>query len=188
MATFILFTTEQLGGFLLTNMLLSNYLLSGGVKPYLEYAWVTAPNAAGQTITNNTITTLTIDTEVADTGNNGSISGNQITLAAGTYYYEANIRGANNNADNTSLIFSLYNSTDNLYVTKTNELVGTIAYPAAIFKGQISIPSTKVFELRIMAATQTGSFIVRSGWWSGTFSNSTAGADQRTTIKLWKLA
>jgi hypothetical protein len=38
------------------------------VPEYIEFGWVTAPNAAGQSISANTITTLTLDTEVQDTG------------------------------------------------------------------------------------------------------------------------
>jgi hypothetical protein len=169
-------------------MLLSNYLLSGGVKPYLEYGWVCAPNAGAQSLTNNTISALTIDTEVADTGNNGSISGNQITLNAGTYYFEANVRLQSTNGDWITSIFSLYNVTDSSYVTRTEEHFGLNLAIASILKGQFTISSSKSFELRILPFAATGTPIVKSGSYYAGFSNSTAGADQRTTIKLWKLA
>jgi hypothetical protein len=170
-------------------MLLSNYLLSGGVKPYLEYAWVCAPNAAGQSITPNTITTLTIDTEVADTGNNGSIAGNQITLAAGTYYFEANVRVTNTNGDLNPFIFSLYNTSDSSYISRIEDMFGYNWNQTTILKGQFTISSSKNFVLQLIATTASGTIVVRSGdSYRINFTNSTAGADQRTTIKLWKLA
>jgi hypothetical protein len=165
-------------------MLLSNYLLSGGVKPYLEYGWVTAPNTARQSITANTITTLTIDTEVADTGNNGSISGNQITLNAGTYYFKghANIR----NAAPTANLISLFNVTSSSYVTRGGPLSGGAEYAASSYiEGQFTINTQSVFEFRVLTSTIS---LVGSSITDGIFSLSTAGADQRTTIKLWKLA
>jgi len=165
-------------------MLLSNYLLSGGVKPYLEYGWVTAPNAARQSITANTITTLTIDTEVADTGNNGSISGNQITLNSGTYYFEAETSGYETGQSIAAqAIMSLFNVTSGAYITRQLGNKGNILYLIdATINGQFTISINSTFELRILGG---------HGITIGTLYNSTlttAGADQRTTIKLWKLA
>jgi hypothetical protein len=164
-------------------MLLSNYLLSGGVKPYLEYAWVCAPNTAKQVITANTIQALTIDTEVADTGNNGSISGNQITLNSGTYYFEASTCGYETATTNfMQVILGLYN-TSGSYVTRRLGNQGNISYAIdATINGQFTISATSTFELRILSYF---------GITIGTLTNSTlttANADQRTTIKLWKLA
>jgi hypothetical protein len=60
------------------------------VPEYIEFGWVTAPNAAVQSIPANTITTLTLNTEVADSGNLVSTpTNNQFTLPSGTYYFEA---------------------------------------------------------------------------------------------------
>jgi len=172
-------------------MLLSNYLLSGGVKPYLEYGWVTAPNTAGQAITDNTITTLTIDTEIVDTGNNGSISGNQITLAAGTYYFEANAPIVTNSGNYMSYILSLRKN-----VTTTPVIISSISntsYAApnsvAVLKGQFTISVSSVFDLTIICSASSGSLLNGATAQVITpFTVSTAGADQRTTIKLWKLA
>jgi hypothetical protein len=170
-------------------MLLSNYILNGGARPYLEYGWVTAPNTAGQSITANTITTLTIDTEIADTGNNGSISGNQITLAAGTYYFESTISTRQSAAAEGSGLFSLYNITNSSYITRGRiwgNDAGTPYSAYGVMNGQFTITSTSVFDLRILTTNAT---IVDNGALSTQLSTlSTAGADQRTTIKLWKLA
>jgi hypothetical protein len=163
-------------------------LIGGGAKPYLEYGWVTAPSTASQSIASNTVTTLTIDTEVADSGNFGSIASNQITLAAGTYYYDAFVPvGAWSN----DCIFSLYNTTTSAYISKIKALAiyGGAAYwnyywnPPLNLKGQFTIATSSVFELRLAANGAIG-----VGVGSTAFTLSTAGADQRTTIKLWKLA
>lgn len=172
-------------------MLLSNYLLSGGVKPYLEYGWVTAPNAAAQSITNNTITTLTIDTEIVDTGNNGSISGNQITLNAGTYYFEANAPIVTNAGAYMNYIFSLRKN-----VTTTPAIISSISNTSnaapnsvAVLKGQFTISVSSVFDLTVICNAGSGSLSNgATAQYFTPFTVSTAGADQRTTIKLWKLA
>lgn len=165
-------------------MLLSNYILNGGARPYLEYGWVCAPNTAKQVITANTIQALTIDTEVADTGNNGSISGNQITLNAGTYYFEASTCGYDTGTVNAiQVILGLYNTSSGSYVTRKLGNQGNISWAIdATINGQFTISATSTFELRILSYF---------GITIGTLTNSTlttANADQRTTIKLWKLA
>lgn len=158
--------------------------LTGDAKPYLEYAWVCAPNTAGQSITANTITTLTIDTEVADTGNYGSIASNQITLAAGTYLYKGMAAYGYNGAYANSAILSLYNTTSSSYVSKKN--TGTVYYTELLIEGQFVIAAQSVFELRTITS---GGGIVGSNYNNGgVFTLATANADQRTTLKLWKLA
>jgi len=164
-------------------------LYTGGVKPYLEYGWVCAPNTAGQSIAANTITTLTIDTEVADTGNFGSIASNQITLAAGTYYFKARIpyvptQGTYNG--NTKAVFSLFNVSDSAYVTRVNKVwIYFSTNDLHIeMEGQFTIPSAKAFTLRI--ANNEGGLIGGAG--NGAITLTGATDDQRTTLKLWKLA
>jgi hypothetical protein len=172
-------------------MLLSNYLLSGGVKPYLEYAWVCAPNNTGQVIPNNTLTTLTIDTEVADTGNNGSISGNHITLNAGTYYFIAEAFYGCGNADTGRIaaIFSLYNSSDNQYITRSDF---GYSYAGLVHRnkmeGQFTINSTKTIRLQLIANTYQSTVTVSPNTSLVSLSDTGTTNDQRTTIKLWKLA
>jgi hypothetical protein len=170
-------------------MLLSNYILNGGARPYLEFGWVTAPNTAGQSITANTITTLTIDTEIADTGNNGSISGNQITLAAGTYYYDALTASKTTTTTPGNITIGLYNITQSKYVSispSQSSYAGNQYQILSYIRGQFTITSTSVFEIRVLS---TLGVTIDNGGSSGALSTlSTAGADQRTTIKLWKLA
>ena len=171
-------------------MLLSNYLLSGGVKPYLEYAWVTAPNDAGQTITNNTITTLTINTEVADTGNNGSISANQITLNSGTYYYEIYVPLVSASSNYNALIFALRKnpSTSPEFISRKGFQGYANTFPDKTLSGQFTINTSTVFDITAITTCDVGSSVIRTAAGGTPFTLSTAGADQRTTIKLWKLA
>lgn len=160
--------------------------LTGDAKPYLEYGWVCAPNTAAQIPPANTITTLTIDTEVADTGNFGSIASNQITLAAGTYYFKAHSPCSVAVNYYGSGTLGLYNVTASKYVTIgcQDTVNGTGTFKV---EGQFTISSTAVFELRVCAGGSYGWFVANFGGGGQSFL-STAGADQRTTIKLWKLA
>ena len=167
-------------------------IIGYNVKPYLEYGWVTAPNAAGQSITANTLTTLTIDTEVADPGGFGLISSNQITLSAGTYYFEGNSCiniGPASESNRIDGIFSLYNVTSSSYITR-KVIWNSYAFVTTLMdiKGQLTIATPSVFELRYLGNTYQGTQTIGHASQYVSISNSTAGADQRTTIKLWKLA
>jgi hypothetical protein len=154
------------------------------VPEYIEFAWLTAPNAAAQAISANTITTLTLDTEVADTGGLVSApSSNQFTLPAGTYYFEAQTNYNNNLGNYNSGILALYNVTDSTYVSRSNKFDGTKYSTGIKNNGQFVIAAAKTLELRL--ATANASNISSTGFTA--FTLSTAGTDQRTTIKLWKL-
>jgi hypothetical protein len=162
-----------------------------GVPEYIEYGWVTAPNAAGQSIAANTITTLTINTAVSATaiaGTYSSIANNQITLSAGTYYFEASVSTRIGASANGSGLLSLYNTSDSSYITRGRIWDNYAGCPYSAFgtiKGQFAITSQKIFDLRILT---TLACTVDNGASEAALSTlSTAGADQRTTIKLWKL-
>lgn len=159
-----------------------------GFYPFLEYAWVSAPNAATLALGANTLVILTLDTEVADTDTLGSIASNKVTLPAGSYYFEAYLPLTTKGAG-TNVIFALWNDTDSAYVTRRRFSAQHVAGEFAsdcIIKGQFTIADSKDFELHAMAsvdaevAGSTSSNITA-------FTDSTAGLDQRTTIQLWKL-
>jgi hypothetical protein len=163
-------------------------LLSGGPYPYLEYAWVTAPNTAGQSITANTITTLTLDTKVSDSGNYGSLNSNQLTLSAGTYYYEVNAPIGGTPSSAPVVIIGLYNNTSSSWISRIQSInyTGGNTSFGNILCGQFTISTSSAVTIQT-AMSLTGS--VGSGYYSATsLTLSTAGVDQRTTIKLWKLA
>ena len=186
-------TPETLNTLLQT--LSTNIMNNLGNYPYLEYAWVTAPNAAGQSISANTITTLTLNTEVADLGNFGSVSGNQITLAAGTYRYSTNTTACTNAQiidDNLfGFIMSLYNETAGAYICRTSDSYdrtntgsSTNSVKVSVeMEGQFVLGVTSLLTLRGISSFNA---IIQSSV-NPAFSNSTANADQRTTIKLWKV-
>lgn len=164
---------------------------------YIEFGWVTQPSTAGQSVSADTITTLTLDTEVADTGSLVSApSTNQFTLPAGTYYYEAHTRFRTTATDAISHVFALYNTSDSSYVSRTGLSSATglgasqssgprISSVCAVLSGQFVISASKTFDLRLL--TDGGTVIVDNGNQGSTMSDTTASADQRTTIKLWKI-
>jgi hypothetical protein len=164
--------------------------------PYLEYAWVTAPNDGGQSIPANTNTVLNLNTEIADSGNFGSISANVLTLAAGTYQFECETRLRNTSSGYFAtiplgILFALAGSGGS---RRTNKVVGPalsewsttsgqsysssyVAYPE--LSGQFTISSSSTFSLQIITGFAA---IIDSGGITATTGN-----DQRTTIKLWKV-
>jgi hypothetical protein len=162
------------------------------VPDYLEYAWVCAPNAAGQSVSANTITTLTLDTEVVDAGGHGSIGSKQVTLAAGTYAFEAStFARPSGGFSSFAALLSLYNVSDSAYVTRGGlKLISAYnANPVGLggtINGQLTISASKSFDLRLLSGAAV---TVDNGYHTSALSTlSTAGADQRTTLKLWKLA
>ena len=173
---------------------LSSDMKKIGNNPYLEYAWVTTPAAVSQDITANTLNVLTLNTEVVDLGGFGSLNANQITLSPGTYMFEAFVMFyCVSVSDNVGGIFSLNKSTGE-YITRTN-CVPTIAgardtntnYSTTVgeLNGQFTLTSSTVLELKLMvpvAANVTGFKDATT-----VYTNTTTGADQRTTIKLWKV-
>lgn len=168
--------------------------LYNNAPEYIEFGWVTAPNAAGQSISANTITTLTLDTEVADTGGLVSApSSNQFTLPAGTFYYEASTSCNAYDPGSASATLALYNVTDTAYVSRTSLKITDsrhsgglqVSRISGVLNGQFVIAANKTFDLRLLSGD---SMTVNNGTQGSALStNSTAGADQRTTIKLWKL-
>lgn len=156
-----------------------------GVPEYIEFGWVTSPNAAEQTITGNTLTELTINKEVADSA--GIVSdpiSNKFTIPAGTYYFEAHsaVFFENLTGGFFRAIFSLRKS-DGSYITrqttngKQSELIKEIH-----LNGQFTITAQTTMSLYLLCNNP-----VDIGIDTPVFTSSTDGQDQRTTIKLWKL-
>jgi len=178
--------------------------LIGGANPYLEFAWLTSPSTTYQGITGNAFIVLTLDTKIIDAGNNGDIgsgtgitgtntgltvAGNQIALKAGTYYFTADVPYAptyNTYTGTEKAIFSLYNFTDSTYVTRTHKFwtYGSQADFHLELQGQFIISSAKVFQLKL--GNNEGGIVGSAG--NPTMTAGGSSDDQRTTIKLWKLA
>jgi hypothetical protein len=166
--------------------------LFGGNYPYLEYAQVCACNTAAFQTTANTATTVTLDTKVSDIYNIATnFANNQLTLPAGTYFYEiyCNLVPTNYASTDASGNFGLYNVTDSTWITRQGPASNSIY--ASTFKiiGQFTITSSKAFALKANMGYTT--FYVKNasvGYAPYDNSDSTPGSDQRSTIKLWKIA
>lgn len=167
------------------------------VPEYIEFGWVTAPNAAGQSISANTITTLYLNSQITPAISGVSLSAgsappsavtSNFTLPAGTYYFEASTSTRQVGGSNGSGLLSLYNKSDSSYVTRGRIWDNYAGQPYSAYgtiNGQFVISTSKTFDLRILT---TLACTVDNGAGGAAFSTvSTADADQRTTIKLWKL-
>jgi hypothetical protein len=177
-------------------------LIGGGANPYLEFAWLTSPNSTGQTIEVNVIRTLNIDTKITDTGNNGDIgsgtgitgtntgltlAGNQIGLKAGTYYFDAFTSFMADAITSGSL--GLYNVTATKYISQIGYRT-TSSTEINNLQGQFSINSSSILSITMWQVSYyNGNAIITNlnGNNGASTTITTTGADQRTTLKLWKL-
>jgi len=164
---------------------LENNMNNIGNYPYLEYAWVCAPSDPSQTISANLSATLTLTTEIADTGNYGSINANQISLSAGTYQYEAKTTWSSY-GNNPQGVFGLYNATDGKFISRSGNYVPAGNGGWNELNGQFTTSvDSKVY---LILHQNVAVHIINS-----TYSNATQSSvnntqlDQRTTIKLWKV-
>jgi len=177
-------------------------IIASGNNPYLEYAWVCPPNGAGQSITANTITTLSCDTRVSDFYGYGAInpSTSQLTLSAGTYFFEAHA-WTSTSANQGPNVMSLYNLTLSSYITRGSGTGSSLANGtngSVVIRGQFTTTSINTFvltflggvDVKILNNTYTISSLYGATTLVGTGlpSSININADQRTTIKLWKLA
>lgn len=160
-------------------------LSSGGAFAYLEYAWLTALNTAAQAITANTLTTCTLDSEIRDAGGHGSISANQVTLAAGTYYAKALVpvycvSGMND------MMFRLYDVTNSIALTGRHRcLSGASSSTLDVeIETQFVIAGSTVVRLEVEFSSNG---VIGLGA-APLLTSATAGKSQRTTLQLWKLA
>lgn len=159
-------------------------LVGGRVPDYIEFGWVCAPNGAAQSITANTVTTLSCDTLVANTGGLSITApvNNQFTIPAGTYQYEILVRWQG--SAQQGLIVGLRNVTDNIIVGAMNGSKHYEGLPLS-FSGMLKIENNKTFDIYgIAESTDT---YIRNGIYTVQSTNTTAGYDQRTAVKLWKL-
>jgi hypothetical protein len=104
---------------------------SGLYSAYLCYQDQKAQNTAGGTLTSGAWRTRDINTEVADTGGNGSVAANQITLGAGTYRVAAAFQGYGIARHQ----IRLYNTSDSAVVVTghTAYANGDVGTPALLF-------------------------------------------------------
>jgi len=161
-------------------------LFNPQIPDYVEAAWVCAPNAAGQSITANTITTLTLDTLVRN-GIGASIGSNQVTLPAGTYAFRVSLTFKRTAANNPPDVFCrLYNFSDSSIIDAESgcDQSDGIAYSGKVgdFYGQFTLSATKIIQVEV--AFSDAVTVGISG--TNAFTLATAGAQYRTKLQLWR--
>ena len=154
----------------------------GGSAPDIILQDQKAANTAGGGFTSGADQTRVINTEVRDAGGDCTLSSNQFTLAAGTYYLKAVVPAY---AVNRHQAF-LYNVSDSSVVA-----VGTAMYAGADTQGTVSqsvitavftIASPKAFAIRHRCQTTKNT----DGF--GVASNFASRTEIYTTVELWKIA
>ncbi len=132
-----------------------------GSKTFTSYAVladVKGVNADGGTFTAGAWRTRDLNTEITDPDGIVSISSNQFTLAAGTYFIEGLASACQVNAIQTRI----YNATDSSVVQLgTAEYAGSGSnHPTqqSFVKGRVTISGTKAFELQHYCTTTQATY------------------------------
>jgi hypothetical protein len=164
----------------------------GSVPEYAVLAWVCSPNTAGQSPTIDDVTVLTIDTLVQPASLPSWLTGptsNRFSLAAGTYAFEIVVPIHSTTAGYASVILGLrkdpLGTPSWVSVFSSGNLYNSALSSMTTHSDRITIDTTTTFDITVITK---GTTIIRSGVYNSAFTVSTSGADQRTTIKLWKLA
>jgi len=123
---------------------------------YLLYHHTAASNTAGDTYANGAWRTVTLDTEVYDTGNNGSLSSNVITLTAGTY----RVTGYHVIASASSTAYMAVrfrNTSDSSTVATSGVIAIEQDRPVIpICRNRFTISGSKNFELQVFPGSNNG--------------------------------
>jgi hypothetical protein len=147
---------------------------------YLKYSYSVSSGTAGGASATGAWTILPINTEDADTGSDGSLAANVITLGAGTYRFRATAPGYK--TDNYQI--RLQNTSD-----ATTVALGTTVRSAATddcvvtstVTGRFTIASSKTFELQYRAGAVQAT--------NGIGLPSTFGTNEiYSVVELWKEA
>jgi hypothetical protein len=138
---------------------------SGGPIGYMLYEDQKTQNTHGGTFTSGSWQTRTLNTEVYDTNADGSLSSNQITLAAGTYIFRAWAVALNVGNHQTRF----YNVTDGSVVavgTVVSSGSGSNTATLSFVTGKFTIASSKAFRLEHRCSTTVSSvgFGYASNW------------------------
>lgn len=178
--------------------------------PYAEYAWVTAPNTAADTVsgTPDTWTKLRVDTSVVS-NSFGSLNASsyEITLVAGTYRARFNIPWfiARPFPDKVPSPIAYLGTTANVPLIRSQghqhaSLISGVSnyWNLGLIEaeGQFTIATSTTVDLRFLpiGANSTYPFRIGNHAWAGVgpgdgpSTNTDALTDQRTTVKFWKLA
>ena len=160
------------------------------VPEYIEVADVPAGGAAAapQTVAENTLTVLNLNTEVQDTASIATLNSNTVTIPAGTYYYEALAGcGRTNSGNDPHPILGLWNDTASKWEGRSENYQGVqLGHQSALatVSGQFVVTASTNLQLKILVRTEVQMRINGS---TQNHTNTTAGVSQRQTLKLWKL-
>lgn len=153
----------------------------GGGYPYLCYQDQKAQNTNSGNITAGAWRTHDLNTEVADTAGLGSVASNQVTLAAGTYEFEA-VTCTYQQANAQIRLQDITNAATLGLGPMTRDGAGTGEPGANPFvRGRFTIAGSTVIELqqRCSHTTTTGQGYGVQGNW---------GVEVYATLHLWKVA
>ena len=129
--------------------------LAGG-GDCLLYHHTAASNTAGDTYANGAWRTVTLDTEVYDTGSNGSLSSNVITLGAGTYRVVGytTITSASGTA---YFGIRFRNTSDSSTVATSSVIAVEQDRPVIVIcRNRFTIAGSKNFELQVFPGSNNG--------------------------------
>lgn len=122
---------------------------SGGNPPMLLFQHISAGN--GGTFSSGSRQTVPLNTKVVDTDSQGSIAGNQVTLAAGTYRYRFCVVG--NRVDN--FVGYLYSISSGTILNNAGSGLPTYGTNGMSDSGSINTNSYSLGEGRITLAAST---------------------------------
>ena len=161
--------------------------------PYLEYAWSVNPSATGLTLAHNVFTTLTLNTEVSDKESLGSLSGNVVTLPAGTYQFEASCYISNDNVSGAEGLqyFRLTSGASILAIASLAPEYGGQSKNLNL-SGQFNLTASSGISLSVRPYNyDSGTLTVKERFYRsyvGLVSDpSTTEISHRVNLKLWKV-
>jgi len=128
--------------------------LSDAIKQIAIFEDQKSSGTVGGTGTIGATQTRTLNTTVINNISGASLSSNQITLPAGTYYVEGWSAGYAT-ANTKAFLYNVSNSTYSLIGTN-NYALATGSYANSFVSGIITIASSKVFDLRLYTQITDG--------------------------------
>lgn len=163
-------------------MRLSKYLRPA--PDFAEFGFRCASSLAGQAVTANVVTTVNLNTLIADdTGLMVAPVANVFVVPAGVWAVEA-WTSFSTSGYNCSAILSLFDATNNKTRAMSADGNNTAYHSRPLIATQIRLASATNFELRILGFP--AGMIVSSAN-GNQFTVATADTDQRASVKLWKL-
>lgn len=148
----------------------------GGSDDYIVIVDKKSSGTAGGTFTYGAWRTRDLNTELVDTGSHASVSSNQVTLAAGTYRFQATAPALSVNRHQLRL-YNVTNSTVIQVGISMDADYDRSIYNRAFVAGQFTIGSSSTIRVEHRCES-TSSFGLACGW----------GDEIYTVLQLWKVA